>query len=137
MASEITKKINNVPLLMSTRVGSTSIKTSNTGYTLSHSGNGNQDQDFTQVPSHLASVTPLPSLQKSLFSDPLIRAARKIAFSSENVRTQMDRLEGIEKEIAQICQNKPKGKIELAFGILTPEQNKIVFNKSSTSIIRR
>jgi len=61
----------------------------------------------------------------------LISAARKIAFFSETVRTQSDKLGGLEMEIQMARRHRPRGKTEVAFGALTPEQNKIIFSKSS------
>lgn len=126
----VIKRSMNTPYLIASANKPAFIESSPTETTVRRTDGRGMIKDFDQTPSHLTHVAPLPPLQRSLFSDPLINAARKIAFGSEDVRVQVDRLREIEKDIARCEQNKPKGRIELSFGILTPEQNKIVFGKS-------
>lgn len=132
--SDICKKSNNNTMLMTSSGKGAHITTTATGYTVSHTSGDNHTLSFEQVPAHLANVSPLPALQKSLFVDPMIRAARKIAFASEDVRSHMERLRGVDCEIADSEHNRPKGRPEMAFGMLTVEQNKIVFNKSNVIV---
>lgn len=126
----VIKRSMNMPYLISSSNKPAFIMASPTGVTVSRGDDKGNMKNYEQIPNHLTSTTPLPPLQRSLFSDPLINAARKIAFASEDVRVHIDKLKDIEKDIARCESNKPKGRIELSFGTLTPEQNKIVFSKS-------